>query len=99
MTYVEDQKYSKTVGQVLFLSGCRDTETAADTVSKEGRPCGAMTMALLETWRTYGPGIKLKYLLWDVRKFLRDYGYTQVPELTTGAWMDMNAVWDLGTGV
>ncbi|NDE17677.1 caspase family protein [bacterium] len=96
MTYTEDQKYSKTAGQVLFLSGCRDTETAADTVNKEGRPCGAMTMALLETWRTYGPAIKLKYLLWDVRKFLLDNGYRQVPELTTGSWMDMNAVWDLG---
>jgi hypothetical protein len=99
MTYTEDQKYAKTAGQILFLSGCRDTETAADTVNKEGRPCGAMTMALLETWRAYGAGIKLKYLLWDVRKFLRDNGYIQIPELTTGSWMDMNAVWDLGTGV
>jgi hypothetical protein len=96
MTYTEDQNYAKTTGDILFLSGCRDMETAADTVSKEGRPCGAMTMALLETWRAYGAAIKLKYLLWDVRKFLGDNGYTQVPEITTGSWMDMNAVWDLG---
>ena len=98
MTYTEDPAYAKTAGQVLFLSGCRDPETAADTVSKEGRPCGAMTSALIDTWQKYGAGIKLKYLLWDVRKNLRDNGYTQVPELTTGTWMDMNAVWDLGRG-
>jgi hypothetical protein len=96
MVYTEDQKYAKTAGDVLFLSGCRDAQTAADTVGKDNKPCGALTMSLLETWRTYGQGIKLKYLLWDVRKFLRDYGYAQVPELTSGNFMDMNAIWTLG---
>lgn len=96
LTYKEDQKYAKTAGQVLFLSGCHDMQVAMDTVNKEGRPCGALTMALLETWKAYGSAIKLKYLLWDVRKFLREYGYEQVPQLTTGAFMDMNAVFDLG---
>ena len=97
LTYTEDQKYAKTAGQVLFLSGCHDMQVAMDTVNKEGRPCGALTMALLETWKAYGAAIKLKYILWDVRKFLRDYGYQQVPQLTTGAFMDMNAVFDLGS--
>jgi hypothetical protein len=97
VTYREDQKYAKTAGDVLFLSGCRDAETAMDTVGIDDRPCGAMTMALLETWKRYGPAIKLKYLLWDVRQFLREYGYKQVPELSTGAFMDMNGVWSLGS--
>lgn len=96
LTYTEDKKYIKTDGEVLFLSGCRDTQVAMDTVDMSGRPAGALTMALLATWRTYGAGIKLKYLLWDVRKFLRDYGYSQIPELSSGAFMDMNAVWSLG---
>lgn len=98
LVFSENKRYPKTAGSVLFLSGSRDTQTAADTVGKDDRPCGAMTMALLETWKAYGAGIKLKYLLWDVRKFLVDYGYSQVPELTTGAFMDMNGVFDLGTG-
>jgi hypothetical protein len=96
LTYTEDQKYAKTAGHVLFLSGSHDMQVAMDTVNKEGRPCGAMTMALLQTWATYGAAIKLKYLLWDVRKFLREHGYQQIPQLTTGAFMDMNAVFDLG---
>lgn len=96
LTYTEDQKYAKSAGQVLFLSGCHDMQVAMDTVNKEGRPCGAMTMALLETWKAYGPAIKLKYVLWDVRKFLRENGYQQIPQLTTGTFMDMNAVFDLG---
>jgi hypothetical protein len=96
LTYTEDQKYAKTAGEVLFLSGCHDVQVAMDTVDKEGRPCGALTMALLDTWKTYGAGIKLKYLLWDVRKFLRDNGYSQIPQLATGSFMDMNGVWSLG---
>lgn len=96
LTYTENQKYAKTVGNVIFLSGCMDTQTAADTADSWGRPCGALTMALLATWAKYGKAIKLKYLLWDVRQFLRLRGYTQIPQLSTGAWVDMNGVFDLG---
>lgn len=96
LTYSEVSAYSKTNGSVLFVSGCRDTEYAMDTVGKDDRPCGAMTMALLDTWRTYGPGIKLKYLLWDIRKYLKENGYSQIPQMETGKFEDMNTVWDLG---
>ena len=97
LTFTENSRYIKTAGTVLFLSGCRDNQTAADTVGKDDRPCGAMTMALLDTWKGYGAAIKLKYLLWDVRKFLSDNGYDQVPQLETGNFLDMNGVFDLGT--
>jgi hypothetical protein len=95
LTYREDQKYAKTAGTVVFLSGCADTQEAADTVDVAGRPTGAMTNALLATWRTYGPAIKMKYILWDIRAELRRLGYPQVPQLTTGAFMDPNQVFDL----
>lgn len=97
LTYTENQKYAKTNGTVVFMSGCQDTQVAADTVDKQGKPCGALTMALLSTWKTYGPAIKFKYILWDVRKFLRDNGYTQIPQLSTGAAYDINTVFDLGS--
>jgi hypothetical protein len=96
ITYKENPTYPKTAGTVLFLSGSRDDQFSADTVGKDSRPCGAMTMALLETWKEYGPAIKTKYLLWDTRKFLRDYGYEQIPQLSTGAFLDINSVFDLG---
>jgi hypothetical protein len=99
LTYTEAAAYPKTAGSVLFVSGCRDEEYAMDTVGKDDRPCGAMTMALLDTWRTYGAGIKLKYLLWDVRKYLKDNGYSQVPQLETGLFQDMNMVWNLNSAV
>ena len=97
ISYTEDTKYAKTAGNILFLSGCQDTQLAADTVGIDGRPCGAATMALLETWKRYGSAIKIKHLLWDVRAFLKEYGYSQIPDLTSGTFLDMNGVFDLGS--
>jgi hypothetical protein len=97
ISYTENQKHTKTAGNILFLSGCQDTQLAADTVGIDGRPCGAATMALLETWKRYGSAIKIKHLLWDVRAFLKEYGYSQIPDLTSGTFLDMNDVFDLGS--
>jgi metacaspase-1 len=96
LSYSEDKKYAALPGTVVFLSGCQDAQVAADTADGKGRPCGALTMALRSTWTGYGAAIKTKYLLWDVRKFLRDRGYTQVPQLSTGSKIDPNQVLDLG---
>jgi hypothetical protein len=96
LVYKEDKKYVKTHGTVMFMSGCRDSQYAADTVGKDGRPCGALTMALLDTWKTYGPAIKFKFILWDVRNFLKKNGYTQIPQLSTGDYMNPNDVFNLG---
>ena len=95
LIYSEDNRHEKTLGDVVFLSGCRDDQTSADTVDSTSRPAGALTWALLETWNTYGPAIKTKYLLRDVRKFLSERGYTQVPQLSTGRYIDLQNVFDL----
>jgi hypothetical protein len=97
IAYKEETKYAKTAGAVLFLSGCRDEQVAADTADKWGRPCGALTMALLDVWKSYGPAIKTKYLLWDVRQYLKANRYSQIPCLSSGMYLDMNKVFDLGS--
>lgn len=94
--YFEELKqYPKTNGQVVLLSGCHDVQQAADTINNENVPCGAMTWALLETWKKYGANIKLKYLLWDMLQFLKQRGYTQVPQLSLGQYIDFDTTFDL----
>ena len=97
LSYSEDKKYAALPGTVVFLSGCRDNQTAADTADSKGRPCGALTMALRETWKAYGVNIKMKHLLWDVRKYLRDKGYSQIPQLSTGSKIDPNQLFNIDT--
>jgi hypothetical protein len=96
LAYSEDTKYEKTAGDIVFLSACMDTEYAMDTVDNTERPAGALTWALLDTWRAYGRAIKTKHLLWDIRSFLSKNGYSQIPQLSTGRYMDLQGVFDLG---
>lgn len=84
LSFDQDSSYAKTNGNVMFLSGCRDDQYAMDTVDAFGNGIGALTNALLITWKTYGTNLKLKHLLWDVRKYLKENGYQQIPQISTG---------------
>jgi hypothetical protein len=91
----QNEKYPKTRGSVIFLSGCRDDQTSADTVDINNIPSGALTNALLETWGTYGINIKFKHLLWDIREVLRKGKYTQIPQLSCSTSIDLSDVFNL----
>lgn len=95
--YTEDKKYAKTRGKVIFLSGCKDDQYSMDTIDHTDNPAGALTWALLETWKRYGSKIKTKYLLWDVRNYLASRGYSQIPQLSTGRYEDLQDVFDLSS--
>jgi len=86
----QNDKYPKSNGSVIFLSGCDDQQTAADTVDKNNVPSGALTNALLDVWNQYGTNIKFKYLLWDVRDVLKKKKYTQIPQLSCSTNINLN---------
>jgi hypothetical protein len=80
---VENKRYSKTAGEVYFLSGCMDTQTSADAV-EENRPTGALTYYFIKTLKNNYGNPKWKHLIKDLRVSLQLKGYTQVPMLTSG---------------
>lgn len=96
VTYKENPEFPIEPGNIVFLAACQDNETDADTADSQGRPCGALTMALLNVWKSYGPSIKLYRLLSDVSNFMAANGYTQHPALSTSRLLDMTADWNLG---
>jgi hypothetical protein len=91
----QDDSYPKTKGSVIFLSGCQDTQTSADTVDSKNMPSGALTNALLEAWDKYGIHIKFKHLLWDVRTSLKKNGYDQIPQLSCSNSISLSDVFSL----
>jgi hypothetical protein len=95
LTFSQDWKYSTTRGQVIFLSACKDDQYAMDTVNVFGTPGGALTFALMTTWQTYRKTMKVKHLLWDIRTILKNNGYTQIPQISTGNSMSSEEVLDL----
>ena len=95
LTFQQDFAYQKTKGNIIFLSGCKDDEVSLDLVNSAGTANGALTNALLYTWRTYKTGLKMKHLLWDVRKYMKDYGIQQTPQLSSGQALSSEAAIDL----
>ena len=90
LTVSQNDKYPKTNGSVVMLSGCNDTQTSADTVDAKNVPSGALTNALLNVWSTYGMEIKFKYMLWDIRRVLQSGGYDQIPQLSCSSNININ---------
>lgn len=95
LTISQETRYEKTKGSVIFLSGCMDTQTSADTVNHKNEPSGALTNALLDVWNTYGMNIQFKHLLWDIRKLLKERQYEQIPQLSCGSSLDINDIFSL----
>jgi len=95
LTFTQNNKYPSTSGSVIMLSGCKDTQTAADTVDANNVPSGALTNALLTVWGGYGMNIKFKHLLWDVRAVLQSGGYSQIPQLSCSSNVTLNDVFQL----
>jgi hypothetical protein len=95
LTMTQNDKYSKTNGSVIFISGCTDSQLAADTVNEHDIPTGALTNTLLKVWNTYGTNIKFKYMLWDIRKMLKENGYTQIPQLSCSNNINMSDIFKL----
>lgn len=76
---IENRK-SRTPGNIITISGCRDDQTSADAWIN-GAWAGAMTSAFLYAMNSSNHQIKCYKLLKDMRKKLKNDGYTQVPQI------------------
>lgn len=76
----ENRNYSKGKGLVVFISGCSDQQTAADTIDTNNTPSGALTNAILEVIKKE---TKMKLFLMGLLKELKTKGYSQIPQLSS----------------
>jgi len=95
ITMKQNERYPSTAGSVVLLSGCTDTQGAADAYDDNKKPIGAMTNALLKVWNTYGVTIKFKYMLWDIRRNLKLNRFAQIPQLSCSTDINMNDTFKL----
>jgi len=66
---------------IIFISGCKDTQTSADAYINSSAQ-GAMTACLLNTLRFYNFKISLVSLVKNMRKYLVNNNFDQVPQLS-----------------
>lgn len=90
---------TETNGQVCMISGCTDNQTSADTVITDNTikinngAMGAMTYSFLNTIRNSNTNsLTLKSLVQNMRGLLKDNGFTQKPQLSSGILLDINSI-------
>ena len=102
--FLSDYNYKDTISNVVVFSGCRDDQTSADayqpTSSVDSEESGsswkleyeyqgAMTASFI---KNYTPELSYKELLQEMRKYLSENNYTQVPQLSSGRYMNPNSL-------
>mmetsp|Transcript_3968 Transcript_3968/g.5697 ORF Transcript_3968/g.5697 Transcript_3968/m.5697 type:complete len:245 (-) Transcript_3968:51-785(-) len=79
----------KSLAEVIQFSGCRDEQTSADA-KINGQHTGACSYAFINAFKQHGKNQTYTELLAHVREILKSK-YSQVPQMSTGVKMDMNA--------
>ena len=83
----ENTKETETIGNVIMISGCRDSQTSADAyINSQSQ--GAMTWAFLDTVNK-NPNVTWKDLITTMRSSLKTSKYQQIPQLSSGKKLDL----------
>ena len=77
----------------IMVSGCRDTQTSADApIGPAQEYAGAMTTALFHALEKYNYNIHCFTLLREMRKFLRQRKFSQVPQIPCSKTLDHSSL-------
>jgi hypothetical protein len=88
-TITVNNKVVPTIGNVVMISGCMDNQTSADATFNNMWQ-GAMCYTFMETLKT-APTVSWRQLVVDMRKMLKEKNYRQIPQLSTGKIMNIDA--------
>lgn len=82
-------KGTETIGNIIMISGCMDNQTSADAYINSMYQ-GAMTWSFLDTVNK-NPNLTWKELITNMRNSLKTSKYKQIPQLSSGKKIDLNA--------
>lgn len=92
---LQDKKLSQSTGEVILFSGCKDEQYSADAYIK-GKYQGAMTWGFFEVLDKYDyRPIPYKKLIKEIQALLRKNKYEQIPQLSTGKYVDLKSTFCL----
>lgn len=87
--FTENEKQLETAGNVIMISGCTDKQTSTDAFI-DGKASGAMTWSCLKTLKE-SPNITWRELIKSMRNKLKQNGYSQLPQLSTGNFENIDS--------
>ena len=80
-----NEKEIETVGSVVMISGCTDGQTSSETSDNQG----AMTASFLNA--PHSKTMSWNNLILSMRSYLKTSKYSQIPQITSGKQLDLNA--------
>lgn len=83
----ENINENETNGKVIMISGCSDIQTSADAVI-DNKNQGAMTWSFLNSFKD---NITWRELLINMREKLKNSDYSQIPQLTSGSFFNIDS--------
>ena len=88
----ENTKENETNGNVIMISGASDIQTSADTFENNMNQ-GAMTWAFLQCVKSKNNNKSMTWreLVTNMRQILSSSKYTQTPQLSSGAFFDIDS--------
>ena len=86
--FTENINESETTGNVIMISGCNDVQTSSDA-NINNKNQGAMTWAFLEAFKSE-KNITWRNLLIKMRDLLKKSNFTQLPQLTSGSFFNID---------
>ena len=89
--FTENSNEAETTGNVIMISGCTDQQTSADAyIDKKYQ--GAMTWSFIATVNAQAAGgsITWRDLLLKMRNALKTSQFAQLPQLSSGCFMNIN---------
>lgn len=87
--FTENENESETIGNVIMISGCNDEQTSMDSYINNKRQ-GAMTWAFLQAFNSE-KNITWRNLLIKMRDLLQKSKFTQLPQLTSGSFFNIDS--------
>ena len=86
---ITNSNYEDLQGQVISISGCRDTELSYESVSFNNKPGGALTYCVVKSLKE-NRNITFSEFLQNIRSMLSQRGFAQTPSLMSGKLLDVN---------
>ena len=87
--FTENINETETNGNVIMISGCSDVQTSSDAYINNKNQ-GAMTWAFLEAFKS-DKNITWRNLLIKMRDLLKKSSFSQLPQLTTGSFLNIDS--------
>lgn len=87
--FTENANETETLGNVIMISGCSDIQTSSDA-NINNKNQGAMTWAFLEAFKSE-KDITWRKLLIKMRDLLQKSNFNQLPQLTSGSFLNIDS--------